>query len=242
MIPILFYGVEHASSFGSIVALEWLAEPYRLCRIKLPEQSQSAAFKSINPVGEVPTLVTDTGDVLTESVAILTHISGRGLDKNLGYQQGTAAFDRFIQVLAFLSSRYFSAYNPLWYGLEFADAAEKQSLRDEGRALAVMAHVKLEALLGDREWLMGDRMSLAEPYLAGIARWNEVHDILNLSDYPRIARLLEKSLQDPALAFARAIEEGDAPKGIGAFQGHIALDRVAECLPPKKIKLGCATT
>ncbi|MCR7705994.1 glutathione S-transferase, partial [Pseudomonas aeruginosa] len=35
MEPVLFYGVPHGCSFGSIVALEWLGRPYRLCRIEM---------------------------------------------------------------------------------------------------------------------------------------------------------------------------------------------------------------
>ena len=36
MEPVLFYGVPQGCSFGSIVALEWLNQPYRLCRINMP--------------------------------------------------------------------------------------------------------------------------------------------------------------------------------------------------------------
>ena len=40
MTPILFYGVPSGCSFGSIVALEWLRQPYHLCRIDMPGQVQ----------------------------------------------------------------------------------------------------------------------------------------------------------------------------------------------------------
>ena len=79
MIPVLFYGVEYGSSFGSIVALEKLGQPYRLCRIEMPGESQGTAYKAINPVGELPALITDAGRLLTESVAILHHIAERGI-------------------------------------------------------------------------------------------------------------------------------------------------------------------
>ena len=39
MEPVLFYGVPSGCSFGSIVALEWLGIPYKLCRIDMPECS-----------------------------------------------------------------------------------------------------------------------------------------------------------------------------------------------------------
>jgi glutathione S-transferase len=39
---VLFYGVPQGSSFGSIVALEWLGQPYQLCRIEMLQQPWDA--------------------------------------------------------------------------------------------------------------------------------------------------------------------------------------------------------
>ena len=222
MIPVLFYGVEYGSSFGSIVALEKLGQPYRLCRIEMPGESQGSAYKAINPIGELPALITEAGHVLTESVAILHHIAERGIDKALGHT-GEGDRDRFIQVLAFLNSRYFSAFNPLWFSVEFGDGdQQKAALRAEGEALVAMATRKLEAVLGDRKWLMGDRMTVADAYYAGVARWNDIHNVVDWVDYPRAKALLDRVEADDAVRFAHAIEDGravDSP----AFQAHVPL-------------------
>lgn len=223
MTPILFYGVEYGSSFGSIVALEKLGQPYRLCRIEMPEESQSAAYRAVNPVGELPALVTASGDVLTESVAILQHIAERGREKALGHAND-AERDRFLQVLAFLNSRYFSAFNPLWFSVEFGDGdQQKAALRSEGEALVAMATKKLEAVLGSRDWLMGDRISLADAYYAGVARWNDIHKVVDWGDYPRAKALFDRVEADEAVRFAHAVEDGEAVTS-AAFKGHVTLD------------------
>jgi len=223
MTPILFYGVEYGSSFGSIVALEKLGQPYRLCRIEMPKESQSAAYKSINPVGEVPALITGTGEVLTESVAILHHIAVRGIDKGLGFRN-EADHDRFVQVLAFLNSRYFSAFNPLWFSVEFGeDNEQKTALRAEGKALVEIATTKLEALLGKRKWLMGENLTIADAYYAGVARWNDIHKVVDWARYPRAKELFDRTEQDSAVRFAHGIEDGEDVRS-DAFQGHIALE------------------
>ncbi|HET8727485.1 MAG TPA: glutathione S-transferase N-terminal domain-containing protein, partial [Alphaproteobacteria bacterium] len=118
MEPILFYGVPSGCSFGSIVALEWLGEPYRLCRIGMPEEVSGEAYRRINPVGETPTLMTGTGALISESMAILNHLGAHGVAKGLAFAQGTAGFDRLNQMLAFLNTSFFGAFGPLWYALE----------------------------------------------------------------------------------------------------------------------------
>src|SRR6478735_4847403 len=107
MVQTLMYGVPSGCSFGSIVALEWLGEPYRLSRIQMPEVVQSHAFRRINPVGETPSLKTGDGRIISESLAIMNHLSARGIEKGIGFKQGTADFDRLNQRLAFLNTSFF---------------------------------------------------------------------------------------------------------------------------------------
>jgi glutathione S-transferase len=240
MIPVLFYGVEYGSSFGSIVALEKLGQPYQLCRIEMPDESQSDAYKTINPVGEVPALVTETGNVLTESVAILHHIAERGIDKALGHT-GEADRDRFLQVLAFLNSRYFSAFNPLWFSVEFGAGDQKAALRAEGEALVSMATRKLEAVLGSRDWLMGDRMTVADAYYAGVARWNDIHKVVEWNDYPRAKALFDRVEADATVRFAHAIEDEGHAEG-GSFRGHVSLVEAARLIGLAGVDGRSATT
>jgi hypothetical protein len=79
MTPILFYGVPSGCSFGSIVALEWLRQPYHLCRIDMPGQVQGEDYRRLNPLGETPTLRTAQGELLSESLAILNHLAAKGI-------------------------------------------------------------------------------------------------------------------------------------------------------------------
>ena len=227
MFQTLMYGIPSGCSFGSIVALEWLGEPYRLCRIEMPAVVQSEAYRQINPAGETPTLVTATGERISESMAILHHLGARGIGKGLSFAQGTPEFDRFNQVLAFLNTSFFTAFGPLWYALEHAvEGPEKDALRAFGAAKVTKAHADLERILGDKEWLLGDRRTSADAYFAGIARWTKYHDVVDRRDYPGLQRLFEKLEADPAVRFAHAIERGENAIGGGAFLGEVTLDDV----------------
>jgi glutathione S-transferase len=232
-LPILFYGVPSGCSFGSIVALEWLGRPYQLCRITMPEVVTSAAYRRLNPIGETPTLMTETGAVISESMAILNHLGARGVDTGLSFAQGSADFDRLNQMLAYLNTTFFKAFSPLWHVVEHDELpeAEKQALRAYGARMLRSSHAGLQAMLGEKEWLLGDRRTLADAYFVGIARWTRYHDVLDRREYPRLQRLFERLEADAAVRFAHAIEQGETPRGAGGFQGHLSLEDALRRLP-----------
>lgn len=226
MSPILFYGVPEGCSFGSIVALEWLGQPYRLCRVQMPDEVSSDRFAPVNPVGETPTLMTADGRLLSESAAILNHIAHLGIANGLGFAQGTAEFDRFNQVLAFLNTSFFSSFGPFWYALEHAQGeASKAALHAFGRDQVAKVHQNLDRVLEGRNWLSGvDKPGIADAYFAGIARWNDFHQAVDRSNYPNVARLYDRLQQEPAVRFAHAIEEEREARSAGGFEGHVTLD------------------
>jgi glutathione S-transferase len=229
MVQTLMYGIPSGCSFGSIVALEWLGDPYRLCRIEMPKAVQSEAYRRINPLGETPTLVTATGERISESMAILNHLGSRGVDKGLSFAQGTPGFDRLNQVLAFLNTSFFAAFGPLWYALEHgAEGSDKDVLRAYGATMVAKAHADLEGILGDKDWLLGDRRTLADAYFIGIARWTKYHDVVDRRDYPGLQRLFEKLEADPAVQFAHAVERGETATSGGGFLGEVTLDDILD--------------
>ena len=225
MTPILFYGVPEGCSFGSIVALEWLGRPYRLCRVAMPEVVSGEDFRRLNTVGETPTLLTADGRLLSQSLAILNHIGAQAPDGHLGHPQGSPGFDRLNERLAFLNTSFFDAFSPLWHVREHdSRGAEREVLTAHGRALVARAHGQLESLLGGRDWLSGDGPGLADAYFTGIARWADVHQAVDRRDYPAVQRLFARLQEEPAVRFAHAIEHGEPAAGSGGFEGEISLD------------------
>jgi glutathione S-transferase len=224
MHSILFYGVPEGCSLGSIVALEWTGQPYRLCRIQMPEVVSGEAYRRINSVGETPSLMTEGGAVISESLAIMNHIGARALDSGLAFPQGSREFDRLNAMLAFLNTSFFNAFSPLWYALEHgSEGAEKAALTAYGQALAAKTHAQLEALLGGRDWLLG-RRTLADAYFFGIARWADFHQAVDRRDYPGLHRLFETLKDDAGVRFALAIEHEEAAQSSGGFAGHVSLE------------------
>ncbi|HBP5362043.1 MULTISPECIES: glutathione S-transferase family protein [Pseudomonas aeruginosa group] len=226
MEPVLFYGVPHGCSFGSIVALEWLGRPYRLCRIEMPVDAEERTYVRLNPARQTPALLLEDGRVLNESLAILQHLAARDLCRKLGYPQGSAEFDELNFVLALLHTECHSAWGALFYLAGAGQTAQAGAL-----AHAARAYGRIESLLGERKWLAGEGPSVADAYLAGTARWGRELGYFDLaSDFPRLHRHLEKLEQDPAVRFAHAIEDGLPAQTSGEFKGEVALEDVASRL------------
>lgn len=225
MEPVLLYGVPQGCSFGSIVALEWLGQPYRLCRINMPEDMQSDLYAQFNPVRETPALLLEDGSILTESAAILQNIATRGIEQGLGFEQGTRQADHLNQRLAFLNTTFFSAFSPLWKAYEMeANPPVQTILRELGRAAVAKAHAQLEAMLANSEWLAGKQRTVADAYFLGLARWAKYHRVLDQRTFPRLQRLIDKLEADSAVKFAYAIEDQRPADSNGGFLGHVALE------------------
>lgn len=223
----LFYGVPEGCSFGSIVALEWSGAKYHLCRIQMPEIVSGEDYRRINPVGETPTLMLPDGRMLSESMAVLGHVAAKAVDKGFGFEPGSRDDDRLKQMLAFLNTSFFNAFGPLWYAFEhdLADEA-KAALRAYGIAKVEKAHAALELMLGGKEWLMGDKRSLADAYFMGVARWNDFHKVVDRAQFPALNSLYQRMLDDPAVRFAHAIEHEEQAASAGGFLGHVSLEAV----------------
>lgn len=226
MSPILYYGVPSGCSFGSIVALEWSGQPYRLARVNMPEDMQTELFAAINPVRETPALTTARGDFLAESMAILNHIGALpgALDAGISFKQGTPEFDELNHMLAFLNTTFFGSFSSLWWLLEHeSDDDSKRVLTEYGRIRVIRAHQELERMLGDKRWLLGQQRTLADAYFIGIARWTKYHSVVDRRDYPNLQRLFDQLEADPAVAFAHAIEQQRPAVSTGRFEGEVGI-------------------
>jgi glutathione S-transferase len=227
MEPVLLYGVPQGCSFGSIVALEWLGQPYRLCRINMLQDLQSDLYARFHPGRKTPALLLEDGTVLTESAAILQNIAARGIAQGLGFAQGTREFDRLNQRIAFLTTTYFAAFGPLWHAYKMDESSEALGvLREVGRQSVAKANEQLEAMLAHSEWLTGPRKSLADAYLIGLTRWGKYHRVVEPGQYPRLDRFIERLEADPAVIFAHAIEDERPATSSGGFRGHVSLDEL----------------
>jgi len=229
MEPILVYGFPAGSSMGLVAALEWLGKPYSLCRVDMLGEMRDPSYARINARHETPVLITDAG-VLTETIAIAAWLEARDSERRISFAPLSPQADRMHQLMAFVNTGFTGAFSPLWAAMEMAkpNLQMQASLRGFGAARVIERHDKLEAMIGNQPFLMGERPALADGLLVGVARWLDFHQVADRARWPKLAALRRRIEADPAVIHATALERGDIGSGTGACVGHFPLADVIE--------------
>ncbi|MDD7363236.1 MAG: glutathione S-transferase, partial [Firmicutes bacterium] len=92
------------------IALEWSGADYEVEKVELG----SDEYKKINPLGAVPALEADDGEIYTEVLAILKYIVAKYPEKDLGADKGLEDELLFNQILAFMTGDFHPAFKPLF--------------------------------------------------------------------------------------------------------------------------------
>jgi glutathione S-transferase len=230
MEPILLYGFPLGSSMGLVAALEWLGKPYRLSRVDMLGEMRTPSYARLNPRHETPVLITDDGRALSETMAIAGWLEARDSERRISFDPRTPEADRMHQLMAFVNTGFTGAFTPLWVALEMEnpDPELQAALRRLGRERVIERHDKLEAMIGETPFLLGERPTLADGILIGVARWLEFHEVADPARWPKLAALRNRIEADPAVKFATALENGETPAGSGALLGQMPLAEVVE--------------
>ncbi len=230
MEPILVYGVPAGSSMGLVATLEWLGQPYRLCRVDMLGEMREPPYLRLNGRVETPALITDGGRVVTETMAIAHWLASRDPDHRISFAPQSPEQDRLMQVMAFINTGFTGAFGPLWTAMELSepDPDYERHLRRLGTAAVIERHDKLEAMIGNGEFLVADHPTLADGVLIGVARWLDIHEVASRGRWPKLDALRRRIEATPAVQFALAIENGETPRGSGAMLEHVPLAEVIE--------------
>lgn len=213
---------------GLVAALEWLGRPYRLCRVDMLGEMREPSYARLNPRHETPVFVTDKGELLTETMAIAAWLEARDSERRISFAPLSREADRMHQLMAFINTGFTGAFSPLWAALEMEDPdpAMQSALRDWGRGYVIERHDKLEAMVGNGPFLVGDRPTLADALFVGVARWLDYHAVADRKRWPKLSALRERLESDPAVVHALALENGEASAGTGALLGQLPLAEV----------------
>ena len=218
--PYVLYGSRNSGSAMVEAALELARAPYRIVTASTWEpKSARAELRHVNPLGQIPTLVTPDGTVLTESAAILVHLAlahpRSGLLPRDPAQRATA-----LRALAFVSANCYAAigvidYPERWLGKGDAQANERL------RAGARRRLHKLWSLFADTfvgndlpGYLSGDRPGAADLMAAVVSRWSGARKHL-ARHRPAMSRWLDRVESHPRVAPVIERHWGQGPVAAG---------------------------
>lgn len=234
MEPILVYGYPFGSSMGLVAAFEWRGQPYRLCRVDMLGEMRRSSFARLNGRYETPVLITEDGRPVSETLAIAAWMEARDPLRTISFEPQAPDADRMRQLMAFLNTGFTGAFSALWTALEMeaSNPDYQAALRRFGRDAVIERHDKLEQMAGDGPFLVGERPTLADALLIGVARWLDFHQVAEPERWPRVHSIRRRLEADPAVLFATALESGEFSAGSGALKSHVPLDELISGLGP----------
>ncbi|HEY0834520.1 MAG TPA: glutathione S-transferase N-terminal domain-containing protein [Azospirillum sp.] len=185
---ITLYTLPSTAGMAPHIVLREIGAPHRLVLLDGDAKAQKAPdYLALNPHGRVPTLV-DGDLVVTESAAICLHLADTHAQAGLAPPVGGAERARLYQWLAYLTNTVQADLMLYFYPDRYVPPDAAARLRDtvEERLAGMFAHIDAE--LAGREWLLGARYTIADPYLFMLARWTrnmtrKAHDLPNLGPY-----------------------------------------------------------
>jgi len=167
------------ASLAPHIFLEELGVPYELVQVDVPNgMTRTESFLALNPAGSIPVLVEDEL-VLSETVAILLHLSDLHLDAGLTPELGTAARAKWYKWLAYLGTTLHPDLMIYHFPQRYADddaAAEQVKAHAYARVTRALdlidAHLRHNVENGRGQWLLGMQYTAADSYLYMLGRWS----------------------------------------------------------------------
>jgi glutathione S-transferase len=181
------YYLPGACSQAANIALREASLKFDL--VKVDRQTKRAAdgldFKEINSKGYVPALTLDSGETLTENVAVLQYIADRNPAAKLAPAAGTMERYRLVEWLAFINSEIHKSFGPLLR----KDAPE--DMKSYARQNIATRAGWLNSNLGARSFLMGEQFTVADAYLFVVLGWGPRVGI-DLGQWPHLQGLVAR--------------------------------------------------
>lgn len=177
-----------ACSLGTQIVVRELDLPVEIIKVKL--RDPESAIRRINPLGKVPSLVLDDGTLITENSAILPYLADLKPEGGLLASVGSSERAQIQSWVAFAAAEiHAGAFRITNRGAQWlTDESAQEQLKNQGKVLLRKAFEHVDTHLAGREWLVGERFTLADAYVGVFVRWldrfgDEFKDLANLQRF-----------------------------------------------------------
>jgi glutathione S-transferase len=156
-----------ACSLSPHIALLEAGLPYDLVKVDLKAKKLENGddYLKVNPKGQVPALVLDNGELVTEGPVIVQMIADKAAGKNLAPARDSAERYKLQEWLNYITGELHKNFGPMFSPVLADDA--KAFFKDR-----VMGKFKyLDCVLAGRDYLMGKQFSVADGYLFTMLAW-----------------------------------------------------------------------
>lgn len=197
MSPVRLYYMPRTRSSRTLWMLEEIGAPYDLTQIAGADR-RSEAHLARHPLGRVPALELEDGTVMFESAAICLQLADLHPEADLTAAPGSPERALVYQWVLFAMTEL---EGPLFRWLaEMRDGVTNPSTSQQRFTDACTA---LEGALEGRDWLLGERLTVADVLCVSIL--SGAHSRQLLDPWPGLQAYVERGEARPAYARAAAI-------------------------------------
>jgi GST-like protein len=166
----------------------------------LRDPVERARFVAINPMGQLPALILPSGELMTESAAILTWLADSHPRSRLSPSPTSPRRAAFLRWMAFVSAAIYALY---WIRDEPSrlamDAAQAAVIRTRTAERIADCWAIMEAQVTPGRYLLDDDLSVLDLYVTVLSRWGPRRRRF-YALAPRMGEVVRRVDADPRLA------------------------------------------
>jgi len=199
--PFVVYGAKGSGSVPIEATLTLLGLPYEVVEAATWEgEAEREAVAKVNPMRQVPALVLASGEVMTESAAILLWLAEQYPQRRLAPPAGDSRRAAFLRWMVYIPASIYSLY---WIRDDpsrlAADAAAEALIQQRTTERIAECWRIMEAQVSPGRYLLGDELSVLDLYVTVVSRWGPRRKRF-YEEAPKMAEVVRRIDQDPHLA------------------------------------------
>ncbi|MDM0001600.1 glutathione S-transferase family protein [Variovorax sp. J22P240] len=195
------YGAPGSGATPVYAALSLIGVPVKLVDVAPWEgDSEREKLDPVNPMRQVPVLVLPSGEIMTESAAILIWLGDRYPEAALAPRPDDPSRAQYLRWMAFVSGAIYAMYWVRDDPSRLADSPDAEAVVAERSAerIAQCWRIMDAQMPHGPRYLLGDRLSVLDLYVTVVSRW-QPRRLRFYREAPRMAEVVRRVDAEPRL-------------------------------------------
>ena len=198
--PYVVYGAKGSGSVPVEAVLTLLGLPYEVVEARAWEgEAEQAKVGAVNPMRQVPALVLPSGQVMTESAAVLMWLAEQHPEARLAPPVGDRRRAEYLRWMSFIPASIYSLY---WIRDDPARLAADKAAAEVIQARTVERIAECWRLMDTQvdpgRYLLGEALGVLDLYVAVVSSWTPRRERF-YREAPKMAEVVRRVDAEPRL-------------------------------------------
>ncbi len=194
------YGAERSGSVPVEATLTLLGIPYELVEaVTWMEEESRKRVEAVNPMRQVPALILPSGEIMTESAAILIYLADLHAEARLAPSPTDPRRAQYLRWMAHVSSAIYALFWIKGDPMRLAESKEDAPrVIDRVHDRIADCWRKMDEQIAPGRYILGDELSVLDLYVAVISRFGPWRTRFYRTA-PKLAEIVRRVDADPRL-------------------------------------------